>query len=131
MRWEVCFNLCILRMLSYALDLHWHRQSVGMARHAEPGACRAHLEVEAVAPRFREQATCLHDGDYGLLLYLAHVLYGPLYLAGPIVTFQDFTWQLKQRASPVGTAVSLLEQGPVTCRAGRAPWTSHAGLLPK
>jgi protein-cysteine N-palmitoyltransferase HHAT len=32
--------------------------------------------------------------DYGFLNYLAYVLYSPLYLAGPIITFNDFVHQV-------------------------------------
>lgn len=32
---------------------------------------------------------------YSFANYLAYVLYAPLYIAGPIMTFNDFTWQVK------------------------------------
>lgn len=32
--------------------------------------------------------------DYGFLSYLAYALYSPLYLAGPILTFNDFVYQV-------------------------------------
>ena len=32
--------------------------------------------------------------DYGFFNYLAYVLYSPLYLAGPIITFNDFVHQV-------------------------------------
>lgn len=32
---------------------------------------------------------------YSFANYLAYVLYPPLYIAGPIMTFNDFTWQVK------------------------------------
>ena len=31
---------------------------------------------------------------YSLSNYLAYIIYAPLYLAGPIITFNDFMWQV-------------------------------------
>lgn len=32
---------------------------------------------------------------YSFANYLAYVLYPPLYIAGPIMTFNDFIWQVR------------------------------------
>ena len=111
MRWEICFNLCILRMLSYALDLHRHRQDISRqsGQHAELCARTSQTKPGAELPPTRQQAAPSSEEDFGLLMYLAHVLYAPLYLAGPIITFHDFTWQLKRGSLPVGTEVSLCQ----------------------
>lgn len=54
---------------------------------------------------------------YGLLPFLEYVLYPPLYIAGPIITFNSFTAQRKmreagncripQRARPLMTSVQV------------------------
>ena len=31
---------------------------------------------------------------YGFVNYLTYILYAPLYIAGPIMTFNDFMWQV-------------------------------------
>ncbi|KAJ3038340.1 glycerol transporter [Rhizophlyctis rosea] len=36
----------------------------------------------------------LPSHEYNLVNFLYHILYEPLYLAGPIITFNDFIWQL-------------------------------------
>ncbi|BEI85833.1 hypothetical protein CcaverHIS002_0601200 [Cutaneotrichosporon cavernicola] len=36
------------------------------------------------------------EADYSLVNYLAYTLYPPLYIAGPIMTFNDFVWQLQR-----------------------------------
>ncbi|KAI7845564.1 hypothetical protein COHA_000854 [Chlorella ohadii] len=121
MRWEICFNLSVLRMLSYALDLHWRRrlgtslqQRGGNRRSTQPDPARVadpHSVAspsKAVCPTgppsaaalWRQQTPLPSEGEYGVLSYLAYVLYAPLYLAGPIITFQDFAWQLRQRSPP-------------------------------
>jgi len=41
------------------------------------------------------------SGDgYGLLPCMAHALYAPLYIAGPIITYNDFMWQIYGDAAP-------------------------------
>jgi D-alanyl-lipoteichoic acid acyltransferase DltB (MBOAT superfamily) len=34
---------------------------------------------------------------YTFVNYLAYALYAPLYIAGPIITFNDFIWQVCMR----------------------------------
>ena len=127
MRWEICFNLSVLRMLSYALDLHWRRRLTALSLHEGPGSlcaqpdtartddtCSVAASRKATCPTrpltaaaLRRQQTPLpSEGEYALLPYLAYVLYVPLYLAGPIITFQDFAWQLRQRSPPRAREVS-------------------------
>ena len=135
MRWEICFNLSVLRMLSFALDLHWRRQQAAAAAAAaasparspasakqpkpQQGPAQAEQEPEqhvgtgkapgsgaAAAALWRQQTPLPSDADYGPASFLAYVLYTPLYLAGPIITYQDFAWQLRQRTVPSAAAVS-------------------------
>jgi len=37
---------------------------------------------------------------YNATNYIAYILYPPLYIAGPIITFNDFLWQLRQPSPP-------------------------------
>ena len=39
---------------------------------------------------------------YSALNYVAYVLYPPLYIAGPIMTFNDFMWQVSFMAHAKG-----------------------------
>jgi hypothetical protein len=166
MRWEICLNLSLLRLLSFGLDLHWRGQQAQPAQQAQQGSAAAqqpqqgrlgHLglrEDQAVHTAQHAQQQAQHDqqeqyaqqgqqpqgapgacskaqhaqqaqhagrqarwrtpqeaaarqrqvtplpslDDYGLVTFLAYVFYPPLYLAGPIMTYQDFAWQLKQPA---------------------------------
>jgi hypothetical protein len=128
MRWEICFNLSVLRMLSYALDLHWRRrqaapplQQHGASRRTQPDPARTADAHHVVAPikgvcptglptdpaLWRQQTPLPSEDEYGLLPYLAYILYAPLYLAGPIITFQDFAWQLRQRSPPNSQVVGV------------------------
>lgn len=44
----------------------------------------------------KQRTTQTHSLDtYTFWNYLAYVLYPPLYIAGPIMTFNDFMWQVR------------------------------------
>ena len=144
-RWEVTFNITVLRLISYNLDHYWaaRRLEVGDPEpgsvlevgrltprpaagahdpersppagpdhggHGEAVDCREGDEEERLivtAEMKKRHADPIHMserdrvntpaqiGDYGLLNYLAYTLYTPLYLAGPIVTFNDFVHQVR------------------------------------
>ena len=89
MRWHICYNLTVLRMLSFGLDLHWSRRT-NNSNVAKQQPKNAKERQWSALPSPQQ--------DYSLLFALAHALYTPLYLAGPIITYQDFVWQLKQQS---------------------------------
>lgn len=135
-RWNVNFNITILRLISYNLDHYWaakkreqgdraasgggtvlevrdlERKSDEEARVGMTGGAIAEEEVEAeaearlIAEQKKKQLdpaniseTDRVEGpakyeDYGFLSYMAYALYSPLYLAGPIITFNDFAHQV-------------------------------------
>lgn len=74
-RWEICYNLTVLRMMSFSLDciraMEKNQERVG-TRH-----------VSLPSMEF-----------YGYLCSVAHALYPPLYIAGPIITYNDFVRQM-------------------------------------
>ena len=78
-------------MLSYALDRHRHKQRAAAAAASEPAAATA-AAAAAAAER------------HSLAVYVAYLFYPPLYLAGPIVTYDDFE---AQWASPSSSSLSL------------------------
>jgi hypothetical protein len=48
-------------------------------------------------PSAKRRSTTAHAHEtYSLVNYLAYALYSPLYLAGPIITFNDFMWQVRR-----------------------------------
>jgi D-alanyl-lipoteichoic acid acyltransferase DltB (MBOAT superfamily) len=49
----------------------------------------------------------LTEEDYSLINFLAYCLYPPLYIAGPIITFNDFVWQVSTRHEPDGLCLVL------------------------
>lgn len=77
-RWHINFNITMLRIVSFALDYHWHVQ----APTTPPSDSRTRMSAS------------VPESEYSLLNYIAYTLYPPLYIAGPIMTFNDFMWQL-------------------------------------
>ncbi len=75
-RWEICYNLTMLRMISYSLDC---------IKASEKSQERVSSRIAASLPSM---------DFYGYLYSIAHALYPPLYIAGPIVTYNDFVRQL-------------------------------------
>lgn len=95
LRWDVCFNLTALRMLSYGLDVHWTRQ--GGTSEAKDAAKPA-----AISPN-RPPPPAAHPS---LLALLTYALYPPLYVAGPIMTFGDFMAQRSRAKEAPGAAAT-------------------------
>ncbi|KAI9453325.1 MBOAT, membrane-bound O-acyltransferase family-domain-containing protein [Lactarius psammicola] len=83
-RWHVSFNITMLRLVSFSVDYHWARNHIGIA---DPGGALSDKKRAAV---FHPRAT------YTFRNYLVYTLYAPLYIAGPILTFNDFMWQLSR-----------------------------------
>ncbi|KAJ7741101.1 MBOAT, membrane-bound O-acyltransferase family-domain-containing protein [Mycena metata] len=80
-RWHVSFNITMLRLVSFSMDYYW--------------ACNAPSASENVTDlNDKQRQTLAHpEAMYSYLNYISYVLYPPLYLAGPILTFNDYIWQ--------------------------------------
>ncbi|KAJ2541819.1 glycerol transporter [Coemansia sp. RSA 1853] len=90
-RWDIMFNLTMLRMVSFAMDYHWR-----VRQDAEAGVQHVDaLAVNAQTPRERVEHACF-VGNYSFGNYWAYLMYPPLYLTGPIITFNDFVAQMRQ-----------------------------------
>eukprot|EP00927_Polykrikos_kofoidii_P079934 TRINITY_DN76785_c0_g1_i1.p1 TRINITY_DN76785_c0_g1~~TRINITY_DN76785_c0_g1_i1.p1 ORF type:complete len:622 (-),score=47.26 TRINITY_DN76785_c0_g1_i1:26-1840(-) len=81
--WSHSVNLLVLKLLSYALDLHRAASLRGVAG-GKKVACS---EVASVDDSARALLR------YGPVQCLAHALYAPLFLAGPTICFDDFVDQ--------------------------------------
>ncbi|KAH8986223.1 hypothetical protein EDB86DRAFT_3082942 [Lactarius hatsudake] len=79
---HVRFNITMLRLMSFSIDYHWACNHIGIA---DPGGALTDKKRAAI---FHPRAT------YTFANYLAYALYAPLYIAGPILTFNDFMWQV-------------------------------------
>ncbi|KAI1299510.1 glycerol transporter [Mortierella claussenii] len=86
-RWDVNFNFTMLRIVSFNMDYYWSfrtpRENIMDDRDTTPQSDKERVATPALAQ------------DYCFTYYLAYVLYAPLYLAGPVITFNDFISQLR------------------------------------
>ncbi|KAI0636277.1 MBOAT-domain-containing protein [Trametes polyzona] len=83
-RWWISFNITMLRLISFNMDYYWACNRVGLP---DTGGAMSDKQRPRV-PHSLE--------FYTFFNYVAYVLYPPLYIAGPIMTFNDFMWQLRR-----------------------------------
>ncbi|KAI5861482.1 MBOAT-domain-containing protein [Durotheca rogersii] len=95
-RWEILFNLTVLRLISFNLDYYWsldRRSYSPIEKQVDPASLSERDRVQIPA-----QAK-----DYSFRNYLAYAIYAPLYLTGPIITFNDFISQQRYKPATIET----------------------------
>ncbi|KAH9029882.1 hypothetical protein EDB85DRAFT_2074429 [Lactarius pseudohatsudake] len=80
-RWHVSFNITMLRLVSFSIDYHWACNHIGIT------------DVRYVCLLVSSAAVFHLCATYTFGNHLVYALYAPLYIAGPIFTFNDFMWQ--------------------------------------
>ena len=112
-RWEILFNFTILRLISFDMDYYWSMEGSPCPSPAEvcnqfPEAegnlfisqiCLKKIQAQQSKLSERERVTkpAPPETYRCFSIYLAYALYSPLYLAGPIITFNDY---INQAYSP-------------------------------
>lgn len=92
-RWQINFNITMLRLVSFAMDYHW---AAVEAQTGQAGRAIGEMEKEDREASYQERTRLTqHLESYSLGNYLLYALYPPLFIAGPIMTFNDFTHQLR------------------------------------
>ncbi|WWC72931.1 uncharacterized protein I206_106895 [Kwoniella pini CBS 10737] len=81
-RWHISFNITMMRMVSFGIDYLWRNQT-------------SNNNQEIPAEYRKRVNTPVPPEDYNFINYVAYCLYPPLYIAGPIITFNDFIWQIR------------------------------------
>ncbi|CAK9436869.1 uncharacterized protein LODBEIA_P13910 [Lodderomyces beijingensis] len=93
-RWDVFYNFTLLRMISFNLDFIERKNKLNGLEEKSDQLVNLDDRERLVAP--------LPLKDYNVLNYVAYVTYAPLFIAGPIVTFNDYVYQSNyQQASTV------------------------------
>ncbi|KAL1861752.1 hypothetical protein VTK73DRAFT_6966 [Phialemonium thermophilum] len=95
-RWEILFNITILRLISFNLDYYWSlewRGSSPVEKQLDPAHLSERDRVKIPAP----------PADFHFRNYVAYAVYAPLYLTGPILTFNDYIAQLRYRPASIET----------------------------
>ncbi|KAI8802880.1 MBOAT-domain-containing protein [Cladochytrium replicatum] len=100
-RWWINFNFTLLRMISYSMD--YHRKLNGIT-----GPLKRSQSSSAIATSFESPESESNPGaaEFGIVNYAAYMLYVPLYMAGPIVTFTDFIKQSRDARKSSSTSLS-------------------------
>jgi len=92
----------MLRLISFNMDYYWahkdQRNDVGPSLFIRSEALVTSIQVEPSQPSEKERTKLAHPiVEYNFLNYIAYILYPPLYIAGPIITYNDFLWQVGSR----------------------------------
>ncbi|TCD63940.1 glycerol transporter [Steccherinum ochraceum] len=83
-RWYINFNISMLRLIAFNMDYYWAYRRTG-------------TQDRGADLNYKERTSTYHPTEmYNYWNYVAFVLYPPLYLAGPIMSFNDFLWQLRR-----------------------------------
>ncbi|WFC95807.1 glycerol transporter [Malassezia brasiliensis] len=103
-RWYINYNFSMLRFVSYALDYQWAKAQAAQEtpRELAPG-------VPDARTRMRQHRALQ---EYGMRAYLLYIFYPPLFIAGPIMTFNDFAAQLRR---PLPVRVTRVVMYAVHC----------------
>lgn len=119
-RWEIQFNITVLRLISFNLDFYWSStratgsplevcsksQLVSGRTEAD---CKKKKQLDPANLSERDRvAFPAQSHDYSFRNYLAYTLYAPLYLAGPIITFNDFMSQVRYKAQSITISRTVL-----------------------
>eukprot|EP00918_Siedleckia_nematoides_P091612 GHVU01201216.1.p1 GENE.GHVU01201216.1~~GHVU01201216.1.p1 ORF type:complete len:555 (+),score=21.44 GHVU01201216.1:83-1747(+) len=90
-RWNVCFNIMALKLISFNMDLYWS------ATHRPPARLKPDQDAHCYLNRMESN---LPTSAYDPVAFLAYAFYVPLYVAGPTLTFN--AWK-SYMASPQTT----------------------------
>ncbi|XP_030956962.1 putative membrane-bound O-acyltransferase C24H6.01c isoform X2 [Quercus lobata] len=91
-RWHICFNFVVLRMISFGYDYHWADQDSRFDQEKHVQRCHICQSGKTCYQLLQERSV---QGDkYSLSIYICYLVYAPLYLAGPIISFNAFASQL-------------------------------------
>ncbi|KAJ1959035.1 glycerol transporter [Dipsacomyces acuminosporus] len=96
-RWDVTFNITMLRMVSFAMDYHWR---VGQKAESSSRQVDAIAAKSPGSEKERVEHSCFAQ-DYCFANYWAYLFYPPLYLTGPIITFNSFISQMRFPSSGI------------------------------
>lgn len=104
-RWEILFNLTVLRLISFNMDYYFSLNmrggspiEVGYRSYRTNSNANTHKKKQLDPSNLSERdriAVPANAKEYNFRNYLAYAIYAPLYLTGPIITFNDYISQLK------------------------------------
>ncbi|XP_078156795.1 MBOAT (membrane bound O-acyl transferase) family protein [Carex rostrata] len=92
-RWHICFNFVVLRMISFGWDYYaaFNRRPFDLKKHMQ--RCEVCSSGKTCYHALQEKG--LHIEKYSFCMYMCYLIYAPLYISGPIVSFNAFAAQLE------------------------------------
>jgi D-alanyl-lipoteichoic acid acyltransferase DltB (MBOAT superfamily) len=99
--WQLSANFLILRIISFGLDYSWRKQEL----NGQPDS--AGISDPDSTYTVQTKTSVPIDSDYSFINYLAYVLYVPLYIAGPILRYDDYISQAKRPQPPIPNGALL------------------------
>ncbi|KAJ6127068.1 Glycerol uptake protein 1 [Penicillium sp. IBT 18751x] len=107
-RWEVLFKVTVLRLISFNMDYHWSADHLATSPiELTELDKKKQLDPAALSDRDRVKIPA-EPAAYNMRNYIAYVLYSPLYLAGPILTFNDYVSQQRYTAPSLTRTRTIL-----------------------
>ncbi|KAL7620674.1 glycerol transporter [Parahypoxylon ruwenzoriense] len=100
-RWEILFNITVLRLISFNLDYYW-----SLDRRSYSPVEKKQVDPAALSERDRISIPA-QSKDYSFRNYVAYAIYAPLYLTGPVITFNDFISQLRYKSATIETSRTI------------------------
>ncbi|KAJ5596254.1 Membrane bound O-acyl transferase MBOAT [Penicillium hetheringtonii] len=101
-RWEVLFKVTVLRLISFNMDYYW-----SVDYPAASPIEKKQLDPTALSDRDRVKIPA-EPAAFTPRNYIAYILYSPLYLAGPILTFNDYASQQRYTAPSLTRTRTIL-----------------------
>ncbi|XP_056687149.1 membrane-bound O-acyltransferase gup1 isoform X2 [Spinacia oleracea] len=91
-RWHICFNFVTLRMISFGYDYHWAQKDSRFDQEKHIQRCSICKSGRTCYLSLQERS--LEEEKYSYSIYLCYLVYAPLYIAGPIISFNAFASQI-------------------------------------
>ncbi|KAL0477418.1 membrane-bound O-acyltransferase [Acrasis kona] len=88
LRWEVYFNIMFCRLISYNVDYHDSCVSYQQKQDGTSSKVEIKSEWDEVRQRMSEEFDLVDD--FGILRYFSYLLYVPLFIAGPVISYSAF-----------------------------------------
>lgn len=102
-RWDVFFNFTLLRMISFNYDYieKLNEQHNAKLKDHEDKRINTSSSLDLSTLDDRERLTApLPLSDYNFISYISYLTYAPLFIAGPVITFNDYIYQSNYQQLP-------------------------------
>ncbi|GAA6033010.1 hypothetical protein JCM8097_000096 [Rhodosporidiobolus ruineniae] len=118
-RWHISWNISMLRLVSWSMEHYWALSAPSSASLPEPPT--SPLQKASGRPSPANAPKLDPSALFSPPLYFAYVLYPPLYLAGPIMSYPSFVSQLGPAPAPSFSPAATGASAPLPSPAAEYP----------